>query len=150
MYGDLPETAGWMKLHPDLVDRAAAALTIEHLGCTEWTDSGGSYRPTGEAEPFGIYVSEGKIAELAQATIPVHDISRSTLLRPPPQFGVGGAFESAGIPQIGAIAGPSYLVTVSDNGEMDKLDEALAARQISWVADLARRIDEIPAAELRA
>jgi len=32
---------------------------------------------------------------------------------------------------------------------MDKLDAALAARQIAWLADLTRRIDRVPAAELR-
>jgi hypothetical protein len=150
MYGDLPETEGWIDAHPDLVERAAAALTVEHLGCTEWTDSGdGGYRATGEAELFGVYASEGAMTELASSTIPKHDVSRSSVLRPPPQFGVGGAFEDAGVPQIGAIAGPSYLVTVSDNGEMDKLDEHLAARQIAWIAELTKRTDRTPAAELR-
>jgi hypothetical protein len=62
---------------------------------------------------------------------------------------VGAAFQSAGVPQIGAIAGPEYLITVSDNGDMDKLDEKLAARQIAWLADLAGRIDKVPADVLR-
>jgi hypothetical protein len=62
---------------------------------------------------------------------------------------VGAAFQSAGVPQIGAIAGPEYLLTVSSNGDLDKLDEKLAARQIAWLADLARRVDAVPAAELR-
>jgi hypothetical protein len=55
-----------------------------------------------------------------------------------------------GVPQIGAIAAPTYLVTVLPNGEMDKLDTPLAARQITWLADLTKQIDRIPAAELRA
>jgi hypothetical protein len=50
------------------------------------------------------------------------------MLRPPIQFGVGGAFQSAGVPQIGFLAGPTYLVTISPNGGMDKLDAELAAR----------------------
>jgi hypothetical protein len=54
------------------------------------------------------------------------------------------------VPQIGAIAGPEYLVTVSDNGDLDKLDEALAARQIAWLADLVRQIDAVAAADLRS
>jgi hypothetical protein len=149
MYGDLPETEGWIEAHPDLVERAAAALTVEHLGCEEWLDSADGYRATGEAEPFGVYVSEGKMSDLAIETIPKHDVSRAALLRPPPQFGVGGAIETAGVPQIGAIAGPTYLVTISENGEMDKLDSHLAARQIAWLAELTRRIDRTPAAELR-
>ena len=86
---------------------------------------------------------------MARDGIVAHDLTRSTILRPPPQFGVGGAFEDAGVPQIGAIAGPTYLVTVSRNGEMDKLDASLAARQIAWLADLGKQIDGLDAAELR-
>jgi hypothetical protein len=86
---------------------------------------------------------------LARDTVVAHGIPRTMLLRPPVQFGVGGAFQSAGVPQIGAISGPEYLVTVSENGDLDKLDEALAARQIAWLADLAGRIDRLPAAALR-
>ena len=149
MYGDLPETEGWIEAHPDLVERAAAALTIEHLGCEEWLDTSGGYKGTGQPESFGVYTTQGKMSELAQATIVKHDVTRTSLLRPPPQFGVGSAFQSAGVPQIGAIAGPTYLVTISKNGEMDKLDASLAARQIAWVADLAARVDKVPAAELR-
>jgi len=70
-------------------------------------------------------------------------------MRPPAQFGVGGAFQSYGIPQIGAIAGPYHLITISDNGDLDKLDETLAATQIAFLADLATRLDPIPAAQLR-
>jgi hypothetical protein len=59
------------------------------------------------------------------------------------------AVPSSGIPQIGAIAGPEYLVTISEDGHLDKLDEHLAASQIAWPADLARRIDGVSAAGLR-
>jgi hypothetical protein len=150
MYGDLPETEGWIEAHPDLVERAVAALTVEHLGCTEWIDSAdGGFHATGENELFGVYATEGKMSELAQAGIPKHDLARHTILRPPPQFGVGGAFESAGVPQIGAIAGPTYLVTVSENGEMDKLDANLAARQIAWIAELTEQLDRVPVKNLR-
>jgi hypothetical protein len=62
---------------------------------------------------------------------------------------VGAAFQSTGVPQIGAIAGPEYLLTISPSGDLDKLDERLAARQIAWLADLARRLDGVSAASLR-
>jgi hypothetical protein len=76
-------------------------------------------------------------------------IAPDRLLRPPVQFGVGAAFQSAGVPQVGAIAGPEYLLTVSEHGDLDKLDEALAARQIAWTADLIRRLDTVPREQLR-
>ena len=150
MVADLPQTQGWIDSHPDLVKRAAAAFTVEHLGCSEWIDTlDRGYHPTGEAELFGIWTTQGKLFELTRDTVVDHNIPRAMLLRPPAQFGVGAAFQSAGVPQIGAIAGPEYLLTVSSNGDLDKLDERLAARQIAWLADLARRVDAVPAADLR-
>jgi hypothetical protein len=150
MVADIPQPQGWMNDHPDVVARAAAALTIEHLGCTEWDDTVGSgYRATGLPEMFFIWTTQGKMFALTRDTVVAHRLARTSLMRPPAQFGVGGAYQTAGIPQIGAIAGPDYLLTISPNGALDKLDERLAARQIAAIADLAHRIDPVPAAALR-
>jgi hypothetical protein len=146
---DLPQTQGWIDAHPDLVQAAAAALTVEHLGCSEWIDTvDGGYHPTGNAEMLGIWTTQGQMFDLTRDTIVKHGIPRAALLRPPVQFGVGGAFQTSGVPQIGAIAGPEYLVTISDNGDLDKLDEKLAAQQIAWLADLATQLDPVPRATL--
>jgi hypothetical protein len=143
-------TGSWMADHPDLVKRAAAALTVEHLGCTEWNDTAGSgYRPTGQPEMFFVWTTQGKMFELTRDTVVAHGLARTALMRPPAQFGVGSPYQTAGVPQIGAIAGPEYLLTISPNGDLDKLDERLAARQIAWLADLATRIDPVPASTLR-
>ncbi len=147
---DLPQAGGWIKTHKDLASHAAAALTVEHLGCSEWNDSTDiGYHATGRAELLAIWATQGKLASLVQETVIAHDLPRTAILRPPTQFGVGGPFQTAGIPQIGAIAGPEYLLTVSPNSDMEKLDERLAARQIAWLADLATRLDPVPAATLR-
>ena len=98
---------------------------------------------------LGIWTTQGEMFDLTRDTVVKHGIPRAALLRPPVQFGVGGAFQTSGVPQIGAIAGPEYLVTISRNGDLDKLDEALAARQIAWLADLATQLDSVPAAQLR-
>jgi hypothetical protein len=151
MSNDLPQAQGWIDAHKDLVDRAAAALTVEHLGCSEWSDSPDrGYHATGRAELFAVWTSQGKMFDTVRDATVAHDLPRTALMRPPAQFGVGGPFHQAGIPQIGAIAGPEYLLTISDNGELDKLDEKLAARQIAWLADIATKLDTIPAADLRA
>jgi hypothetical protein len=143
-------THGWMEAHPDIVKSAAAALTVEHLGCTEWADTvGRGYHATGEPEPFFVWTTQGKMFELSRDTVVAHRLARTALMRPPLQFGVGSPYQSAGVPQIGAIAGPEYLLTLSPNGDLDKLDEQLAARQIAWLADLATRIDPVPADALR-
>lgn len=151
MAPDLPQTQGWIDEHPDLVKRAAAALTIEHLGCSEWSDTiDAGYRSTENPEILGIWTTQGKMFELTRDTILKHDIPRAALLRPPVSSESAlPTNQAAGVPQIGAIAGPEYLITVSGNGEIDKLDETLAANQIAWLADLATQIDGVAAADLR-
>jgi hypothetical protein len=150
MSNDLPQATGWIDAHPDLIKRAAAAFTVEHLGCTEWNDSLiQGYHPTGRPEVYAVWTTQGKMFELTRDAVVAHDLPRTALMRPPTQFGVGGPFQTAGVPQIGGLAGPDYLLTLSDNGDMDKLDANLAARQIAWLADLAARVDKVPAAELR-
>jgi hypothetical protein len=150
MVADLPQTQGWIDAHPNLVARAAAALTVEHLGCTEWTDSlGAGYHATGLPEMFAVWTTQGEMFKQTRNTVAAHKLARTVLMRPPAQFGVGAAFQSAGVPQIGAIAGPEYLLTVAPDGDLDKLDEHLASRQIAWLADLARKLDPIPASTLR-
>jgi hypothetical protein len=150
MVADILQPQGWMADHPDLVQRAAAALTVEHLGCTEWNDTvGGGYAPTGLPEAYFVWTTQGKMLELTRDSVVASRLDRTALMRPPAQFGVGGAYQSAGIPQIGAIAGPEYLLTISSNGDLDKLDERLAARQIAWLADLTYRIDPVRASTLR-
>jgi hypothetical protein len=150
MSNDLPQAKGWIDAHKDLVDRAAAALTIEHLGCSEWTDSPDrGYHATGKPELFAVWTTQGKMFETVRDATVKHGLPRTALMRPPAQFGVGGPFQQAGIPQIGAIAGPEYLLTISDNGELDKLDEKLAAKQIAWIAEIARGVDKIDRAALR-
>lgn len=147
---DLPQCQGWIDAHPDIMKRAAAALTVEHLGCTEWDDKlDGGYQSTGFPEVWAIWTTQGLMFDTTKAAVIAHNLPRTALMRPPAQFGVGGPFQSYGIPQIGAIAGPYYLLTISDNGDIDKLDPALAANQISFLADLATRLDPIPAAQLR-
>lgn len=148
--GSLPELEGWMGAHSDLVRRAAAALTVEHLGCTQWRDTADrGYHATGQNELFAAWVTQGRLNDITRDALVQADIDRTALLRPPVQFGVGAAFQQAGVPQIGALAGPEYLLTISPNGEMDKFDETLAARQIAWFADVVKRIDAVPAADLR-
>jgi hypothetical protein len=150
MVADMPQAAGWIEAHPDLIERAAAALTVEHLGCSEWADTlTGGYHASGEPEFFGVWTTQGKMFEITRDAVIDHELPRTALLRPPVQFGVGADFQSEGVPQIGAIAGPEYLLTVADNGDMDKLDEELAARQIAWIAAMVERLEQVSAEELR-
>ena len=70
-------------------------------------------------------------------------------MRPPAQFGVGSPYQCAGSPRSARSPAPTNMLTISPNGDLDKLDEHLAARQIACIADLATSIDPVPASLLR-
>jgi hypothetical protein len=68
---------------------------------------------------------------------------------PGPGITVGGVFHEVGVPHVGGIAGHTYLLVVSENGEMDKLDADLAVRQTAFYADVIRRLAAADASALR-
>jgi hypothetical protein len=146
----IEDASCWIAAHPDLSARAAAAVTIEHLGATEWVETSDSaYSPTGENELYAIWTTEGRAAELATAALVDANLHRHAVLKPARQITPGAPFHDSGIPHVSGIAGPPYLLVVSEGGEMDKFDEQLAARQIGFYADVIRRLDAVPVADLR-
>jgi hypothetical protein len=151
MAPDMPQAQGWIDDHPDLIAKAAAAVTIEHFGCEEWVDDlVNGYHYTGENEATGLWASQTPMTTIAIDTVRANDLGHTSVLRGPVQFGVGAAFESsAGIPQMGFIAGPNYLVAIADNGQMDKYDAVLARKQLRWTADVLHRIDQFDSQTLR-
>ncbi len=145
----IEDPRGWILKHDDLVERAVGAVSIEHLGATEWVDDDHGYRPTGEHEIYGIWTTQGEMYEhIALPALVESGLQRHALLKPPVQITPGRAFHWLGVPHVSGIAGPAYLLTVSENGEMDKFDAALASRQIGFYADVVRRLDSADLAAL--
>ncbi|MDA8275996.1 MAG: hypothetical protein M0029_11545 [Actinomycetota bacterium] len=72
------EDAGcWIAAHPDLCDRTVAAVTVEHLGATEWVETPGrGYHSTGEPEVTGIWTTQGRTAELARSALVQANLAR--------------------------------------------------------------------------
>jgi hypothetical protein len=150
MSGELPECAGWIRAHPDLVKRAAAAVTIEHLGATEWDDiPGRGYGPTGRNEYMNFATTAGPLTNLVTQGLQRYDLDRHGVQKGP-GITVGSVFHQSGVPHVGCITGPNYLLGVVENGHMDKLDAELAARQTAMLAELIKQIDKIPGETLRA
>jgi hypothetical protein len=151
--GGQPQTQGFIDDHPDLIAKTAAAITIEHFGCQEWNDDATGYHPTGQVEIAAIFHSQTPIFLPAIDSLQTTNLVRSELLRPAAVtfFGVGAALHQKGVPSIAFIAGPNYLLALDgDHGHIDKLDPARYAREIRWTADLLKRLDTIPAAQLAA
>jgi hypothetical protein len=148
----LPQTEGFIARHPDLVKRAAASLTIEHLGVSEWVDDEFGYHSTGEPDMFVIWHSQTPIAAPVVESMTATRLPHSRALRPAGNYmiAVGTAFNERGVPTVSSIVAPNYLVSWADGGHFDKFMPARAALEVRWAADLVTRLDSIPAAELAA
>jgi hypothetical protein len=141
----------WIRKHSDLTRKAVAAVSIEHLGASEWIDDPvRGYSASGENEIYAVWTTQGPmLSSIAKPALVASGLQRHGLLKPPVQITPGAVFHWLGIPHLSGIAGPTYLMTVSPNGEMDKFDGQLAARQIGFYADAIRRLDTADAEGLR-
>lgn len=149
MSGALPEATGWALAHPDMIKRAAAAFTIEHLGSSQWEDlPGKGYAPTGRNEYMNCPTTAGPLTDLVVAGIKRHALFEHGV-EPGPGFTTGRVFHNSGIPHFACIGGPAYLLSIAANGHMDKLDADLAARQTAMIAELIAQADRIPIATLK-
>ena len=130
-----------------------AALTVEHLGCKEWVDDGSfHYKPTGENE-WAVAITEkpapGKI--LVDALEGSGD--RKTAVVNPVHggwLGEGGGLARAGVPTIGYIPQPNYLLAGPANGCIEKLGPQRLHAEIEVFAKAIHKIDVMAAADLRA
>jgi hypothetical protein len=148
----LPETQGFIDAHPDLIKRAAAAVTIEHFGAKEWIDDATGYHPSGQWEIAAIFHSQTPIALPGIDALQACNLRRSELLRPIGDtfFGVGAALHAAGVPSLAYIGGPNYLLAEEHHVRPDRFDPHRMQREIAWTADVLQRLDTIPKNILKA
>lgn len=148
--GSSQATSTWMEGHRELWDgknghiKAVAGITVEHLGSMEWKDDNtGHYRPTGRISTEYTYAGNEMMAAIWLKAIEKTDGTRTVLLRGHNKFEFGESqplFE-AGIPVIGFIPMPDYLLVDSDNREMDKFDAELMNTQIISLLKAVKLVD---------
>jgi hypothetical protein len=148
----VPSMRGIIQKYPDLIKRAVAALTVEHLGCKEWADDASlHYKPTGENEwavAITEYASTGKI--LVEALQGSSD-SKTAVVNPVHGgwLGEGGGLARAGVPTIGYIPQPNYLLAGPADGCIEKLSAERMHAEIEVFAKAIHKIDIMTAAELK-
>lgn len=175
---DLPQTQGFVDRFPHLIRKAACAITIEHLGATEWLDDARGYHATGRPEFAAAFASETPISTIARESYEDSPLTGVSLLRPifdtpvariltrenslarllrhifdtrrvHAYFGVGAPLHQAGVPSIGYLTGPNYLVTVSEDDEIRKFDQDRMRDETEWVIDTLHRLETVPRRKLR-
>jgi hypothetical protein len=148
----VPSMRGIIQKYPDLIKKTVAALTVEHLGCKEWADDTSfRYISTGENE-WAVAITEmagpGRI--LVEALEGSAD--RKTAVVNPVHggwLGEGGSLARAGVPTIGYIPQPNYLLAGPANGCIEKLSAERLHSEIEVFAKVIHKMDTVPAAELK-
>src|SRR5262249_4007929 len=137
----VPSIRGFIDKHPETIKRAVAAVTVEHLGCREWLDmvsgSAITYRDTGKME-WSVGITPAKrMADELIASLP-DSVDRAAVVNPVNGgfLGEGSSLSRAGVPTIGYIPQPNYLLAGPANGCIEKLSAELMHSQIEVFARL--------------
>jgi hypothetical protein len=155
--GTSQATSTWLMQHPGIWDgkngnqKAIAGITVEHLGSMEWKDNAiGNYEATGKIQTEYTYVGNKKMEEIWKQAIKDRNLTRTVILRGHNKFEFGESqplFE-AGIPVIGLIQMPDYLMAYSKNHEMDKFNVSLMREQVKSLLAATLIVDQMPSEEL--
>lgn len=149
----VPSIRGVIEKHPDLIKKAVGAVTVEHLGCTEWMDNAsGAYAPTGRKE-LTIAITEFEMtAKVMLDSVKDTGDKRVAVVTPTPKGGFngeGGALSRAGVPTIGYIPIPSYLLAGPQNGCIEKLDKAFLYDQVQVLTKAVETMASMGATQLK-
>lgn len=150
----LPGKQGsFLDRHPDLVKKAVAAVTIEHIGCRDWRDNPEHTHYIGgnDNEMSYAMTHHRQLATLEIDSITGTADRRVAIVEPLPTaryLGIGGSLAATGMPTLGYFGAPSYLNIVAPDGCMSKLDKARARGQLEAYARLLHRLDVVDKSEL--
>jgi hypothetical protein len=150
----VPSIRGVIEKHPDLIKKTVAALTVEHLGAMEWMDNSSlHYVPTGKHElSLAISPFEAPARVMLEALQGSRDNRTAVVKLATPRspfFGEVGPLYRAGVPTIGHIPIPNYLLAAPPNGDIEKPNPELIYSQIQVFAKVIHGMDTITRDQLR-
>lgn len=137
------EIAGVLLRHPDWRSRVVAALSLEHLGATEWIDDGHVLR-AGHGNAWNLCTtSDPALAELA-ATCFRGTAAGPILLLDSPIWGIPRALEDAGVPTISYGAVGDHIMAARRDGHLDKVSLDRFHAEITAFAGLVDQLLVLP------
>jgi len=149
----VPSMRGIIQKYPDLIKKSVAALTVEHLGCMEWSDDASfHYQSTGENE-WAVAITEHPLTGKALVDALESSLDRKTAVVNPVHggwLGEGAGLARAGVPTIGYIPQPNYLLAGPANGCIEKLSPKRLHSEIEVFAKCIHKLDAMSAAELKS
>lgn len=155
--GTSQATSTWLSSHPELWDgengskKAVAGITVEHLGSMEWKENAeGEYKATGNIQTEYTYVGNKMMGAIWKKAIANRSMTRTVMLRGHNKFEFGESqpmFE-AGIPVIGLIQMPDYLMVSSNDIEIQKFNVSLMREQLESLIGAIIIVDKTPREQL--
>ena len=149
----VPSIRGVIGKYPELIRKTAAAVTIEHLGCTDWEDDASfRYRATGENELAVALSPHQSTAKILLEALQGSNNQRTAVVNPVKGgfLGEGSSLARAGIPTIGYMPMPNYLLAGTKDGCIEKVNPALLHGQIQVFAKVLHGFEALTAAQLKA
>lgn len=145
----VPSTA-WISQRPDIIAKTVGVVTIEHLGALDWDDNltHTSYAATGMnesalAQTYNTGTANAMLAGLTGST------AAPTIVGADATFsGVGGPLNALGLPTIGFILNPAYLLTGSPHGEIEKVSVPYMYGQIAALIATIALLDKMTPAQI--
>jgi hypothetical protein len=153
-HGFIRGAEAWQKANPELMARAVACMTCEHLGAREWRDVEGVYKDTGGFTPGTAYTPTRPMARLFTEVVAASGADPMSAVDPasPGQrfYGEGSSFWRAGVPTVAYITGPDYLMAAPPKGgEIEKLDKRRLHQELVVFARTLEGIERMSKAEIR-
>jgi hypothetical protein len=149
----VPSIRGFVQQHADIVKKAVGALTVEHLGCREWIDNASMKYVASGKDDLSLVITEFEpTAKIMLDSLQGTGDRRAAVVVPTPNGsfnGEGGALSRAGIPTIGYIPIPTYLLVGPQDGCIDKLSRTLLYEQLIALANVVHTMDGMTAADLK-
>ena len=154
--GGVQATSKWLAMHPDLWDgkqghlKAAAGVSIEHLGCMEFADIDGEYKATGEIQTELVYTGNNTMDDIYMEFARKRENVRTMTLRGHNflHFGEGQPLFNSDIPESALVTAPDYLCVESENSEMDKFDINLMYEQTVMFENIIRKLDDVSSKDI--
>lgn len=154
--GGIQATSKWLAMHRDLWDgkqghlKAVAGVSVEHLGCKEWSVVDGEYKETGSVQTELVYTGNMTLDDLYMDTVKERENVKTMTLRGHNflHFGEGQPLFNVGIPEISLVTAPDYLCVVSDSHEMEKFDIDLMYDQTKTFYSIIKKLDTMSKKEI--
>lgn len=145
-------TSRWLREHGELWDgkdgnkRAVAGVTLEHLGCREWTGTPSDASSFSDTKPDFelVYTSDRQMEKVYWNATEGRTKIRSVTLKPGKfYFGEGEPLHKVSIPTISLVPAPLYLCSEAPDGHIDKIDRELLLQQIETFTHVVQSLDTL-------